>query len=163
MAVKVGDINGNARPNALLVAEDRSFDDTLHFYMKDKKVEKGSAYIVDFVTKNLSEIEGYQFTLQFNGLSFDGWQGGIVDENYFGYAFVEKGMITTSWNQDGQTKLPTEAVTFQLKFTATKNGLLRDMLTINSAFTAAERYRRDGALMEVNLVFEDAKRRTEQL
>ncbi len=155
MAVKIGDVSDNAQPNALVAGEDRSFNGRLDFRVSDQKVEAGKSYVVDFSLADLNKIEGYQFTLAFDGLTFENWEGGLIGENYFGYSLAKRGFITTSWNQAGSTSLVKNEAAFKLRFTANKTGLLSEMLTINSAFTEAEGYDAEQELLDVQLVFED--------
>ncbi len=156
MAVKVGDVNNSAKPNDLVVAEDRSFNGSLDFHVKDQAIEAGKSYVIDFDLAELDKIEGYQFTLEYDGLSFENWEGGLIGENHFGYSLAKRGFITTSWNQSGNVLATQNEAVFKLRFTANKTGLLSEMLAINSAFTAAEGYNLDNELLEVQLVFDDA-------
>jgi len=155
MAVKVGDVNNSAKPNALVAGEDRSFNGTLDFHVKDQSLEEGKSYVVDFTIADLAKIEGYQFTLAYNGLTFENWEGGLIGENYFGYKLAKRGFITTSWNQSGSLMLSEKEATFKLRFTADKTGLLSEMLAINSAFTEAEGYNTHSELLDIQLVFEE--------
>jgi len=157
MAVKVGDVNGNAKPNTLLVSEDRSFNGTLDFHVQDQAVQAGQAYLVDFKLPNSSKIDGYQFTLAYDGLSFENWEGGLVQENHFGYTLAKRGLLTTSWNKQGNAKLPEDSPFFRLRFTAQKDGWLSDMLTINSSITEAEGYTTDAELLAVGLAFDESE------
>jgi len=157
MAVKVGDVNGNAKPNGLLASEDRSFNGTLDFHVQDQEVQAGKSYLVHFNLSNPTKIEGYQFTLAYDGLSFENWEGGLVQESYFGYTLAKRGMLTTSWNKQGNTKLPEASSLFTLRFTAQKDGLLSEMLTINSSITQAEGYTSEADLLAVDLIFDESK------
>lgn len=155
MAVKVGDVNNSAKPNALVAGEDRSVNGSLDFHVSDLEVEAGKSYVVNFNLEHLNQIEGYQFTLEFDGLTFENWEGGLIGENHFGYALAKRGYITTSWNQTGTPIATQEEAIFKLRFTANQSGLLSEMLSINSAFTIAEGYNLDNELMEVQLVFDE--------
>lgn len=155
MAVKVGDVNGNAKPNTLLVSEDRSFNGTLNFQVQDQAVQKGQSYLVDFKLANPTKIDGYQFTLAYDGLSFESWADGLVQESHFGYTLAKRGLLTTSWNRKGNTKIDKEASFFTLRFTAQKDGLLSEMLTVNSSITEAEGYTTEAELLDVDLIFDE--------
>ena len=154
MAVKVGDINGNARPSTLIASEARSFNGSLNFQVKDQEVQAGQSYTVDFKLKEVAKIDGYQFTLAYDGLAFEGWEDGMVTADYFGYTLAKRGLLTTSWNQNGSAKLPENAAFFTLRFTAQKDGLLSEMLSINSSLTEAEAYTTDAELLTVDLIFD---------
>ena len=140
MAVKVGDVNGNAKPNAFVASEDRSTNGTITIQANDQEVVSGRSYVVDFSVENLNQIEGYQLTLAYDGLTFENWEGGLIDENYFGYTLAKKGYITSSWNKQASAQLLAKEASFKLRFTAESDGLLSEMLTINSEITPAEGY-----------------------
>lgn len=156
MAVKVGDVNNSAKPNALIAGEDRNFNGSLDIHVVDQAIETGKSYVIDFKLNDLATIEGYQFTLAYEGLTFENWAGGLIGENYFGYKLAKRGFITTSWNQSGNVSTTEEETTFKLRFTAHETSLLSELLTINSAFTPAEGYNTDSELLDVQLVFDDA-------
>lgn len=155
MAVKIGDINGNARPNDFVASEDRNTKGTINIRVADQKVIAGQSYVVDFDINNLPQIAGYQFTLAYEGMVFEKWAGGLIDENYFGYAFAKRGMLTTSWNQQKESNLSKKEAAFQLKFTAKTDGLLSELLSIGSTLTPAEGYNQTGDLLDIRLVFEE--------
>ncbi len=157
MAVKVGDVNGNAKPNALLASEDRNFNGTIDFHVQDQEVQVGQSYAIDFKLNNPTNIDGYQFTLAFDGLSFENWEGGLVEESHFGYTLIKRGLLTTSWNKKGNAKLPEDSSFFTLRFTAQKDGLLSEMLTINSTTTEAEGYTTEAELLAVDLIFDESE------
>jgi len=156
MAVKVGDVNGNAKPNALATSEDRSTNGTITIQANDQYVVVGQSYVVDFSVENLNQLAGYQFTLAYDGLTFEQWEGGLIDENYFGYTLAKKGFITTSWNKQANNKFLKKEAAFKLRFTAKTDGLLSDLLSISSEITPAEGYDASGDLQGLELIFDKA-------
>ncbi len=154
MAVKIGDVNGTAKPNALVAGEDRSTNGTIVIDAIDQQVVAGQSYVVDFSVENLNQLEGYQFTLAYDGLTFENWEGGLIDENYFGYTLAKKGFITTSWNKPNSNQVLEETSAFKLRFTAHTDGLLSEMLSISSEITAAEGYDLSGELLDIELAFD---------
>ena len=154
MAVKIGDVNGSARANDLVPAEDRNNLDHTVFQVEDRTVEKGKTYLVDFYNEDLENISGYQFTLQFSGLTFKAWEKGMIREKYFSWRLAERGYISTSWNPPpGFEKDQQKLALFQLSFVADRDGSLKDMLRINSSVTKAEAYSGDNDLLDVQLAF----------
>ena len=153
-AVKIGDVNGTARPNSLVNTEERNFNGSLDLHVTNQYVEKGKRYTVNFSSHQFKEILGYQFTLQFGGLHFEDWTGGNIGKNHFGFSLAKRGFITTSWNQSN-TSITADNL-FQLEFTATENGWLSDMIDINSTYTVAEAYNEIEELLAVQLIFDQA-------
>ena len=160
VAVKVGDISGNAKANSLVQAETRTSTDKFLLEIKNQTIQKGDLVTVPIYANNLAAIEGYQFTLNFDKLDFINLEEGIAKSVNFGLSNTDRGYINTSWNT--LTSAPTtdsksstltnqqakrEAL-FQLTFKAQQSGQLHQFLQIGSALTA-EAYRKDGSIMEV--------------
>ena len=98
VAIKVGDVNGNAIPNNLIEVDDRQPQASLFFEIEDRELEKDKIYVIDFEVENLAFIEGYQYALQFdpNALELLEIKEGVMKSDNFGL-FADKGLITTSW------------------------------------------------------------------
>jgi hypothetical protein len=152
-AVKIGDVNGSATAN-LLGAEDRNMNGQLVFNVDDVAVKAGETYTVNFTAQDFNAF-GYQFTLNFdrNALSFDGVDYGIANESNFGFAMLDEGAITTSWNSDLAKQLNDDEVVFSLVFSANTNANLSELLSVSSQYTTAEAYNHNGDLMNVALNF----------
>ncbi len=159
-AVKIGDINGNARTNSLMAAENRSTNGTFTINVEDRTVKAGQTYTVDFTTNQLATIEGYQFTLDMGNLQFEQLNNGVTSIDNFGLNKIEKGYITTSWNgNSGQFAVGSEQWAvgseelFTIEFTAMENGQLSEQLSIIERPTAVEAYNADGELLTIKLAF----------
>ncbi len=140
VAVKVGDVNGNAVTNSLQTAVDRS-SGTLLFDVqaapaispKDRveTVKPGDLLHVHFQANQ--PVAGVQFTLLYPGLEVVG----IMPDAPVGHdnfaVFPAEQALTMSW--DGN-----EAPSFTITFRAQKAGRLNEMLRISSQITKAEAY-----------------------
>ncbi len=151
IAVKVGDVNGSAAASALVTAEERSKDGAMFVEIVDRQVVAGEVVEVAFAAKDFKNIEGYQFTLQFDGLELIDFVAGIATEANIGFTLKDRGYLTTSWNNT--TVQPNDNTTdlFRLTFKVTTSGSLLSLLDINSDFTSSEAYRNDGTLLGVAL------------
>ena len=100
-AIKIGDINGNARTNELSGKKTRS-DKTLKLLAPEANLINGKTYSLAITSQNFHEIVGYQFTLDFDTdiVSFATIEAGTINviESNFGLMSLAEGMITTSWN-----------------------------------------------------------------
>ncbi|MBK7476777.1 MAG: hypothetical protein IPI11_12470 [Haliscomenobacter sp.] len=94
IAVKVGDVNGNALANSL-VRTAGSFS----LNADDVQMKAGNEYRIAF-TGDLSQIEGYQFTMGFdrNLVELADIEYSVAKAENFG-VFAKEGMITASWNE----------------------------------------------------------------
>lgn len=157
VAIKVGDVNGSAVANLLGAAEDRNMTDALVFALDNEQLTAGEEYTVDFKAKDF-DVLGYQFTLNFDRSVLDFVQiiPAIAGNDNFGLTLLDEGAITTSWN-DNDTRLSDGDVVFSLVFRAKANAKLSDLLSVNSRYTRAEAYQRDGELLDVELTFNTGK------
>ncbi len=155
MAIKIGDVNGDATPNSLVELEDRTKEETLLFAIDEQTFETDETVKVDFRASDFDAINGYQFTFNFNTevLTFDGVEAGAlnVSESNFGLNFVNEGTLTTSWHGI-DSNIKDNAVLFTLTFNAAQAGTVSEVISINSRYTNAEAYTGND-LMDVALVF----------
>jgi hypothetical protein len=145
VGVKIGDVNNTVVSNSLMTSDDRSAG-TLLFDVEDRTVKAGEEFEVSF--KAVSKTQGYQMTLNLNGLSVSDLSQGDkvgsdkVTANNFG---VFADALTVS--VDG-------AESFTVKFRAAKAGKLSEMMSVSSRITKAEAYNLADGRMEVALRFD---------
>ena len=151
IAVKVGDVNGSASASALVVAENRSKEGEMIVEITDRPVVEGELVEVAFAAKDFKNIEGYQFTLNFEGLELIDFASGVATEANIGFTLKDRGYLTTSWNKTNTQPNDNTADLFRLTFRVTTSGSLLSLLDINSDFTSSEAYRNDGSLLGVAL------------
>ncbi len=161
IGIKLGDVNQTALPNSLVSGTPRSLNGTLELDVEEIAMTQGETYRVPVSAAALTEVEGYQFTLEFDrtALEITDIEPGLVTAANFGWNFAERGLITTSWNWTGST-VPTdwtgEEVLFTLVVRANADDNLSEGLDISSRFTAAEAYERNtGNLRNLALVFNE--------
>jgi len=166
VAIKMGDVNGNARPSSIVQAESRTTKGVFEITTEDKDLKAGETYTFTFHTKQLEQIQGYQFTLGYEDLNLEKLHSGLAGIKNFGLHKMDEGRITTSWNVSGishqssvnSTQPSTvnrepSIVLFTIEFTAQKAGKLSEQLSLLDRPTAIEAYNENGELMEVELTF----------
>ncbi|MBK7337305.1 MAG: HYR domain-containing protein [Saprospirales bacterium] len=152
VAIKVGDVNGSAAVNATEL-EDRTMMGDLLFHTKDLELKAGKTYEVPFFGDN-QEVSGYQFTLELGeGLELVQVLDGVAREENFGFALLENGALTTSWNEADVRRMDSEETLFTLVFKARENTTLSKELSVSSRYTKAEAYNANGELLNVQLAF----------
>jgi hypothetical protein len=151
VAIKVGDVNGNAIANSTQ-GSIRNLTANLGIEVPDMNMVAGNEYKVDFTAADLNGVEGFQFTLNLDkkGLDLVDIVPGIAGEEHFGI-FTEEGVVTASWN--GESK---GGVLFSLVVRAKTNTTLSEVLNLNSRYTAAEAYK-GGEVMNVGINFNASK------
>jgi hypothetical protein len=128
-AMKMGDVNNSAAPNATAMSDDRTAG-TLLFDVEDRDLKRGEEVEVTF--KSAQTVAAYQFTLNLNGLSvLEVVANDKVSAGNFGL-FADA--VTVSL----------DAAAFTLRFRADKAGKLSEMLAISNRITKAEAYKTIG-------------------
>ncbi len=99
IGLKVGDVNGSARPNSNAATPRSTSGD---FVLKTTVTpgEEPGQIRWALVGEGLEQIEGIQFTLEFDPQFYDlkAIQSGLADEEHIGLAFAGEGLLTFSWN-----------------------------------------------------------------
>jgi len=144
VAIKLGDVNSNARANSAL-NDERSIAGVFNLNVTDQEVIAGNEYRVSVTAADL-DVQGYQFTMNLNGLDLVDIEYGVAKAENFGV--VEEGVITTSWNGTASS-----SDLFTLVVRATTTGQLSDLMSVNSRYTQAEAYNTAEELMDVELTF----------
>ena len=126
-AVKMGDVNNSAAPNATAMSDDRT-SGTLLFDVEDRDLKQGEE--VDVTFNAAQSVAAYQFTLNLNGLSaLEVVANDKVSASNFGL-FADA--VTVSLDA---------ATAFTLRFRAEKAGKLSEMLSVSNRITKAEAYK----------------------
>ena len=166
MAIKIGDLNGNAIANNLQITEARTTRSAMTFELSDRDLQAGETITIDFDKTNLQEINGYQFALQFAGLELLYIKEGLVKNHHFGHSLIERGILLLSWDQLAVHQSPItnhqSPVTnhqspitnhFSLKFKALRAGKLSELLQLQPNILPTEAYKITGEILDVNLHF----------
>jgi hypothetical protein len=154
VAIKMGDVNGNASTvNGIAAAEIRS-NRHLLLTAEEQAMKVDGSYEVTIRAKDLPNIQGYQFTLTYaqNLVELEGIEYGVAKADNFGI-FKDKGAITTSWNLNSGVSAAGNEVLFTLKLKAKANTKLSEVLNISSSLTPAEAYDKENESIGVKLSF----------
>jgi hypothetical protein len=149
VAVKVGDVNGNAKTNGQAVG--RGAVGTFFFNADEQSFNAGDEVRATFKADEIANVLGYQFTLGYNKSALDLLNIEGQTENF---AVIEAGTITTSWNGNGEGL-------FTVVFKAKKSGTLSEMLNINSRYTAAEAYTKGAEMLNVAIKYNNSTSKME--
>jgi hypothetical protein len=158
IGMKIGDVSGDHTPNTLLGGEVRNVVGDLTFAVADQTLTAGQEYTVAITAENFRQIQGYQYTLDFDGsalefVSVDAVWSDLSASN-FGRAKVSEGILTTSWNSSEGVTLTDGEVLYTVTFRAKANMQLSQALTVNSRVTKAEAYDGSEELLDVSLRFD---------
>lgn len=164
IAVKVGDVNGSARPTNLGSTSERHngliTNGQLDIEVESKAYEAGELVEIPFYAEYVNEIMGYQFTLEYDPNALD-WQEAKPGElpNLFPENFAvinaAAGLVTTVWHEYGEVAPGGKIELFRLVFRAKQAGNVKDWIFLGSRLTVAEAYSQEGDLMGVQLVIKE--------
>lgn len=148
MGVKVGDVNGDAKANAKTeISENRNLH-VLKLNTKAARYTAGSLVEIPVTVAEAIEMAGMQMTFKFNNseLEFQNVKAGVlnVNENNFGFAYLDQGLITSSWNELENVSFQPGDVLMTLVFKASSTGLVDNVISIGSDITNAEVYTTSG-------------------
>lgn len=154
IAIKTGDINGNAKTNNLQNNTESRSANSLSLYTNDVKFEAGKEVVVPVIVSKSEDISGLQFTLNYDAdllaiTSID--PAGInINDSHFGFVKTTEGKLTVSWNDTKLTHLSTDQALFNITFIAKNDGQLSDLIKVNSEITKSEAYSVDDKVMNLS-------------
>jgi hypothetical protein len=151
VAIKVGDVNNTVQANALQILP-RNGNGVVNLVAENRAVAAGEMVELQVRSADFTGIEGYQFTMEANGLEFRGVESGLVsmtDENMGVFGST----LTASWHKVGGVSATASDVLFTLSFQATTAGQLSEMININSKVTEAEAYNTSSDIKDLKLTF----------
>jgi hypothetical protein len=142
IAVKVGDVNGNAILNASTKNAVERSNATLLLSTENRAIKAGETFTLQLAAAE--RVQAYQFTLNFQNLSLLNVNplSRDMDLSNFGI-FVHA--LTTSYNG-------AQAGTFELTFRAQADGQISDFLYLSDDITASEAYQHNQR-MDIGLLF----------
>ena len=158
MAVKIGDVSGDATPNGLLGVDDRTFNETLNLTLHNQTFEKGDFITVTFQLEENESLAGLQSTINFDPSVLDLVEvidDGVVNRENLGLTLLQHGAITLSWDNAINQALLHEQSLFSLQFQTLAAGKLSEWLSLSSNYTTAEAYAADGNTYNLELKFND--------
>ncbi len=137
IGVKIGDVNGSARPSNLQATEVRS-SSTVTFTINDATADNGDLIEMSLNSENFKAVSGLQFTISHPGLELIGVNSNSIEIN--GDNIANHGAFSSvSWNAIEQVEAEQDIITFV--FIATEDMVtLSDVIEINDRITKAEVY-----------------------
>ncbi|MBK7425686.1 MAG: HYR domain-containing protein [Saprospiraceae bacterium] len=168
IAIKVGDVNGNALSNSeSFINLDNRSGRVFELLTEDLYLRKGKEYEIAFRGPSMSDIRGFQFTMNFDPEKMELSEVGseqlqVSDEN-FGLTRIKSGSITSSWHSVEPVLTNSENGLFKMKYRARKNSRLSDVLGINSDRIRAEAVTHDLQTIPLTLEFEKSTGNSEEL
>jgi len=154
IGVKIGDVNVTAIANRGLVSNESRSNDAIALTAEEYTFDAGTTFSADFNLADLASVEGYQFTmnLDLNKVEIIDIEEGVAKASNFGTTMLNRGILTTSWNQ-GAEIVQNEERMFTVVLRAKEAGRLSEVVNITSDLTQAEAYNTNGEILNVTLAF----------
>ncbi len=148
VAVKIGDVNGNAVVNAN--GDDAELRSGKQLSLTLNGLEDAEGIQVAVTSSNFNEIAGYQFTMHTNGLELTRVESGALEIGEEHVGIVGEGKLTMSWNTMTSQSVDADEVLFTLYFEGGDRTTV-DGMSISSEVTKAEAYDNDLNILDVVL------------
>lgn len=166
VAVKVGDVNASANTQSDFVeGEDRNATDKLKLTTSKQLLVAGNIVEIPVNAANFEQLLGFQFALNFDPAKLEFLEllpneNAAVTANNFGMNFIDRGIITTSWEQPSLSReQANDTNIFSLKFKVKETTDLSRALRLDYQFMKAEAYANNGnenlELLDVSWLIEE--------
>ncbi len=145
MAIKIGDVNGSASAsNNAQNVEGRS--QWTNKELQVRAIETFEGYRLDFYAPELVDLDGFQFSLDFDAHSLEmaGFDAGVLNASNFGLNRVSEGLIYVSWNTFGAHDWTGSDKLFSLSFNTSATAEIEELMEISTDALQAEAYDKNG-------------------
>ncbi|MFZ4543773.1 MAG: T9SS type A sorting domain-containing protein [Saprospiraceae bacterium] len=148
-AIKIGDLNMNAKPNSSMAGNGRNAK-TTNFDVNQQTAEAGEIVKVTFSSADYQSLEGHQLALNYDKNVLELMQ---IHGDQDAFAFLEEGLITHS--QIGKANNNEEM--FSLTFKARQQVDFSTAIRLNEEVMNAEAYITKGEATNIDLKFKTVK------
>ena len=159
VAVKIGDVSGNASPVGIATNEalPRS-SASMSILLADKLLKAGETVTIPMKVSGFEDLAGMQLTYEFDvhSLQFTGLEKGKltnVNDQNFGFMYLNDGLISYAFANEKQQNLSENETMFSFTFKVLKDVRLSEVLQINNKLTTVEAYSIDGTAVALDLKF----------
>lgn len=153
IAVKVGDVNGDAQANNFSNNIETRSASQVVLSTNNVSFDMGQLVTIPVKVADLVNISGMQFTLAFDSdmLSLTGINPGVlnVNDSNFGMNNIHNGVLSVSWNTGAAMKLDANATLFSITFATKDKGNIGNAIQINSDVLKSEAYDANDDVMHV--------------
>ena len=143
VAIKIGDVNGNAATNVNSTDLTTNRSKAYHFNIANASYKAGDLVEIEVQAGEDMEVAGYQFTIDYDAsLEYVGFESEStidLEESNF-HAITDMNMIATSWSAGLAEYIAQNQTLFTLKFRAKTNNTIANSVAFNSELVQAEIY-----------------------
>lgn len=152
IAVKVGDVSGNAKTNQLGATSTRT-NSKLELNITDASFDVNEMVVVPVTAQQATLLDGMQLEFSYNteALQFEGIAAQELDVHEYQINANQAGRIRISWD-NAENNARAEKL-FELRFTAKVKSKLSEELALQQKGFNAEAYTTNGEVLDINLNF----------
>ena len=148
VAVKIGDVNATAKTNARDLGTQTRSAGTVTLELNEQNVRKGDLVDLTFSSKDFNEVYGYQFTLEFDGLTLEAVTEGSAIMTDANIGVLDNNTLTVSYSDISGLNASDNMFTLTVK--ATKDGAISNMIALTNTALNSEAY--IGTGLDINTV-----------
>lgn len=152
VAIKMGDVSGNATPN-LTTSETRDFVDRINFRTTNTNIKEGELVSLIFESTESDKLLAWQYTLSFDHEALEFFKVEKIANVHIGTSKEDEGALTFSWNKSENVLLESKLLWYEIQFIAKEDLEVKDVLSIDSKFTPAIGYNLNNKELEIELIF----------
>jgi hypothetical protein len=150
-AVKIGDVNSTVVTNLHTAGTDTRSNFNVEMSVADVAVAAGEVVEIPVTAANFSEVSGFQYTMNLNGASFVGVNGGTLEMTGANVGVIANDVVTMSYASNEAVSATEGAVLFTIVVKADKAMNVSEMIGLSSEVTRAESYNNDLKVGNVSL------------
>ncbi len=151
IGVKIGDVNGTARANSLVLADSRA-SRGIELYMENVSVGPGEIIEVPVILKSSEALVALQLTLELQSVDFVGLRPGGMNVAPDQFALLDQNTLTMAWSAIDAAHSVSRLYTLILE--GREKALLSESISLSSRVTEARAYTSDGERLDINMSFE---------
>ena len=150
-AVKIGDVNSTVVTNLHTAGTDTRSNFNVEMSVADVAVAAGEVVEIPVTAASFSEVSGFQYTMNLNGASFVGVNGGTLEMTGANVGVIANDVVTMSYASNEAVSATEGAVLFTIVVKADKAMNVSEMIGLSSEVTRAESYNNDLKVGNVSL------------
>ena len=161
IAVKTGDVSGDAQPNKFTNNIESRSVSQLILSTNNASFDMGQTITVPVKAADAARLSGMQFTLGFDSdlVSLVGINPGAlnVNDSNFGLKNIHNGLLAVSWNTGAPIQIDANTTLFTVTFVARDKGNTGNLISVNSDIVRSEAYDANDDIMQVSWRANDIK------
>ncbi|MEZ5055698.1 MAG: T9SS type A sorting domain-containing protein [Saprospiraceae bacterium] len=154
IAVKIGDINGDAMRNIGSIQNREVSKVDLNLPVLE--FEMGEEIEIPFSVNENIQTEGFQMTFEFPSSAYEflGIRSGVlnsISDANIGWSMIDEGKILVSWSSGSLQTIFKDDILFSFRFETSKNGSTKDHFKLTDQPLSNEWYAGNNELKSINL------------